>query len=71
MKTLDNYKIMTNEQAIRACILAQFLTNTLKLKIVLFLYYEDRETIYIQTLPAKNARSIKLIINNNGKFKYL
>jgi hypothetical protein len=51
----------------KACILAQFLTNK-GLQISVFQYFPRRKLIVIETL---GERKIRTLINEDGRFKYV
>ena len=59
--------MITAKQAVRACLLTQFLTRA-KLKIIIFRYYPDTKFIYIET---EGKQKIKLQVNEYGKFRYI
>jgi hypothetical protein len=59
--------MITTRQAMKACILAQFLTNK-GLQISVFQYFPRRKLIVIETL---GERKIRTLINEDGRFKYV
>lgn len=60
--------MISNEQAQKACILCEFLTSK-NLPIRVFRYSEDDRLIRIEA--GSRTRQIKIIINEQGKFKYV
>ncbi|HHP7230922.1 MAG TPA: hypothetical protein ACFCUY_08695 [Xenococcaceae cyanobacterium] len=58
--------MITAKQAVKACILAQFLTRK-GLQIVVFQYYPRQRLIIIET---QTDRRIRVEINELGKFRY-
>ena len=57
---------MTAEQAIRAAIIAQFLTNRFKKSIAMFRYSQTTKVIYIRA-----GKTIRVEINQRGKARYV
>lgn len=60
--------MITNKQAVRACILCEFLTAK-GMPIRVFQYIEEDELIRIEA--GFRNRQIKIVVNGNGKFKYV
>jgi hypothetical protein len=60
--------MITAKQAIRACILAEFLTSK-SLPIRVFQYLEAEKLIQVEA--GARTRQIKIVINEGGKFKYV
>ncbi len=61
------YMMVATKQAIKACILAQFLTRK-GLQIRVFQYSTKQKLIVIET---QADRKIKVVINEQGRFKYV
>ena len=59
--------MISNEQAVKACVIAQFLTSK-GLEIVIFQYSPRRRVIYIETSA---DRKIKTLINEEGRYKHI
>ncbi|MGL5941899.1 MAG: DUF6888 family protein [Waterburya sp.] len=60
--------MITEKQAVRACILAEFLTSK-ALPIRVFRYLETERLIRVEA--GFRTRQIKIVINEKGKFKYV
>ena len=60
--------MITAKQALKACILSEFLTSK-GLPIRVFKYLEAQRLIRIEA--GFTAKQIKMIINENGKAKYV
>ena len=60
--------MISNEQALKACVLVQFLTSK-GLPIRVFQYSEAEELIRIEA--GLGDRQIKIVINKRGKAKYV
>ena len=60
--------MISNEQALKACVLVQFLTSK-GLPIRVFRYSEAEELIRIEA--GFRDRQIKIVINKTGKAKYV
>ena len=60
--------MITAKQAVRACILSEFLTSK-SLPIRVFRYMETDRLIRIEA--GFRTKQIKIVINEAGKFKYV
>ena len=60
--------MITQKQSIRACILAEFLTSK-GLPIRIFKYIEEQNLIRIEA--GSKTRRIRIVVNEEGKFKYV
>lgn len=60
--------MITAEQAIKACILAQFLTSKV-MPIRVFRYLEDERMIRIEA--GYRDKQIRIVINERGKARYV
>jgi hypothetical protein len=59
--------MITAKQAVKACILAQFLTRK-GLQILVFQYFPRQRLVLIETQP---NRKITVEINAQGRFRYV
>ena len=60
--------MITAKQAVKACILAEFLTAK-SLAIRVFRYLEAERLIRVEA--GSRTRQIRIVINEQGKFKYV
>jgi hypothetical protein len=60
--------LITPKQALRACILAEFLTSK-SLPIRVFRYLKGEKLIRVEA--GFRTRQIRIVINEEGKFKYV
>jgi hypothetical protein len=60
--------VITAKQAVKACILAEFLTSK-SFPIRVFQYLEAENLIRVEA--GFRTRQIRIVINEEGKFKYV